>query len=150
MGAGIAGPRMAPTVAERVELLHIADGEAGLGLDPGPQPDPEGAVGERIEGTERQAGPRFIPAFAGIPITGDQDRRFIAFDGDDRGGESDLDRRQRDLGHGCGAHSRSSRNGSPSNAMTPRPIPSIAVVMRPSRPSARSASAARRELVAAV
>jgi len=49
MGPGIAGVRMAPAVAERVELLHIADGEAGLRLDPGPQPISKVAVGERIE-----------------------------------------------------------------------------------------------------
>ena len=42
-------------------------------------------------GTERQAGARLILA----AVAGDQDGRLIAFDGDDRGGEPDLDRRQR-------------------------------------------------------
>ena len=38
------------------------------------------------------------------------------------------------------SHSRSSRNGVASAAMTPRPMVSIAATMRPSRPSSRSAS----------
>ena len=45
---------MAAAIAEGVELLHIADGEAGLGPDPGTQADLEGAMRGRIERTERQ------------------------------------------------------------------------------------------------
>ena len=56
MRAGVAGARMAAAVAEGVELLDIADGEPGLRLDPGAQADLEGAVRQRIERTERQAG----------------------------------------------------------------------------------------------
>ena len=42
--AGVVGARMAAAVAEGVELLDIADGQAGLRLDPGAQADLEGAM----------------------------------------------------------------------------------------------------------
>ena len=87
MRAGVAGLGMAAAVAERVELLDIAEPQAGLRLDPGAQADLEGAVARRIERAERQAG-------APVAAARDQDQRLIALDRDDRGGQADLDRRQ--------------------------------------------------------
>src|SRR5262245_26839388 len=54
LGAGIARPRVAAAIAEGVELLHVANRKAGLGPHPGPQPDFEGAMRERVERPERQ------------------------------------------------------------------------------------------------
>ena len=59
MRAGIGRPDVAAAIAEGVELLHIADAQAGLRLDPGAQPDLEGAVRQRVERAERQPGARF-------------------------------------------------------------------------------------------
>ena len=92
--AGVVRPRMAAAVAERVELLDIADGERGLRRHPGAQADLEGAVRQRIERAERQAG-----AGAALRIGGDQDARLLRLDRDDRRGQSDLDRRQMRFDH---------------------------------------------------
>src|SRR5262249_38203456 len=62
-------------------------------------------------------------------------------------GETGLDRTPRCSGT---RYSSSSRNGSASYAISPRPMASIAATMRPSRPSTRSASATRRPLGVAV
>ena len=67
MRAGVVGARMAAAIAEGVELLHIADGEPGLGPDPGAQADLEGAMRGRVERTERQ--PRAGGALAPSPAT---------------------------------------------------------------------------------
>ncbi len=96
VGAGVARPRVPAAVAEGVELLDIADRKAGLRLDPGAQPDFEGAVCERVERPERQ--PRAGLALAAV--AGDENGRLLAFHRHDRGGEPDLDRRERGFGHG--------------------------------------------------
>src|SRR5262245_9717635 len=75
---------MAAAIAERVELLDIADREAGLRLDPAAQADLEGVVLKRIERTGREAGER-------RPFARRQGQRIVAVDRDDRGGEPDLD-----------------------------------------------------------
>ena len=56
----VARPRVPPTVAERVKLLHIAEVEAGLPLHPVAQADFERAVLERREQAERQRGRRAL------------------------------------------------------------------------------------------
>src|SRR5262249_2913986 len=56
--AAIAVLGVTAAVAERVELLDIADREAGLLLDPAAQADLEGVVCQRIERTRRQADQR--------------------------------------------------------------------------------------------
>ena len=86
---------MAAAVAERIELLDIADAQAGLLLDPGAQADLEGAVRQRIERAERQAGARL----AALAVARHQDRGLPILHGDDRGGEANFDRRQDGLGH---------------------------------------------------
>ena len=131
MRAGVARTRVAAAVAEGVELLHVADRQSGLSLDPGPQPDLEGAVRQRIERPERKprARPAHVPVarvrlalprpasqrrafrrrdFARLDaarlglgaLAGDENGRLLAFHGYDRGGEPDLDRRARGVGHG--------------------------------------------------
>jgi hypothetical protein len=95
VGAGIARPRVAAAIAEGVELLHIADRKAGLGLDPGPQPDLESAMRQRVERPERQ--PRAGLALGGV--AGYQNGRLLALHRHDRGGEPDLDRRKQGFGH---------------------------------------------------
>src|SRR5262249_31904434 len=96
VGVGIARPRVAAAIAEGVELLDVADGKAGLGLDPGPQPDFEGAMRQRVERPERE--PRAGLALGGV--AGHQNGRLLALHRHDRGGEPDLDRRERGFGHG--------------------------------------------------
>ena len=91
MRAGVARPRVAAAVAEGVELLDIADVERGLRRHPGAQADLEGAVRQRIERAERQAGAG--ARFAGVG--GDQDARLVRLHRDDRGGEPDFDRGER-------------------------------------------------------
>src|SRR5262249_7129763 len=96
VGAGIARARVAAAIAEGVKLLHIADRKAGLGLDPGPQPDFEGAVRERVERPERQSR-------AGLALGGVASHKnggLLALHRHDRGGEPDLDRRERGVRHG--------------------------------------------------
>ena len=89
---------MAAAVAERVELLDIADAQAGLRLDPGAQADLEGAVRQRIERAERQAGARCRLCRRPRPGCG-----LAVLDRDDRGGQPDFDRRQRTIAHPCHA-----------------------------------------------
>jgi len=96
VGAGIAGPRVAAAIAEGVKLLHIADRKAGLGLDPGPQPDFEGAVREGVKRPERQ--PRAGLGFG--RVASHENGGLLALHRYDRGGEPDLDRRERGVGHG--------------------------------------------------
>jgi hypothetical protein len=67
-----------------------------LGPDPGAQADLEGAMRGRVERTERQ--PRAGGALAAV--AGNENGRLLALDGHDRGGEPDLDRRERGVGHG--------------------------------------------------
>ena len=57
MRAGVAGLGMPAAIAERVELLDIAEPQARLLLDPGAQADLEGAMA-RADRTGRTAGPR--------------------------------------------------------------------------------------------
>src|SRR6516162_611073 len=96
VGAGIARPRVAAAIAEGVKLLHIADRKAGLRLDPRPQPDFEGAVRERIERPERQPRARLARG----AVAGHENGGLLVLHRDDRGGEPDLDRRERGVGHG--------------------------------------------------
>src|SRR6516165_2780200 len=96
VGAGIARPRVAAAIAEGVQLLHIADRKAGLRLDPRPQPDFEGAVRERIERPERQRRARLARG----AVAGHENGRLLVLHRHDRGGEPDLDRRERGVGHG--------------------------------------------------
>src|SRR5262249_8840021 len=95
--AGIARPRVAAAIAEGVELLHVADRKAGLGLDPGAQPDFAGAMRQRVGRHERE--PRAGLAPGGV--AGHQNGRFLGLHRHDRGGEPDLDRRERGFGHGA-------------------------------------------------
>src|SRR5262249_39407959 len=84
-----------------VQLLHVADRQRGLRLDPGAQADLEGAVRQRIERTERQPGAhvgRVRRAFG--TLAGHEDRRLLLLHRHDRGGEPDLDRGERGVGHG--------------------------------------------------
>src|SRR4029077_6964552 len=87
--------RMAAAVAEGVKLLDIADAQPGLRLDPFAQPDLEGAMRQRIERAERQAGARV--GFSAVAR--DENGRLAFLHGDDRGGEPDFDRRERRVGH---------------------------------------------------
>src|SRR5262249_13197652 len=135
-------PRIPAAIAESVELLDISDGERGLGLDPRAQPDLERAMRVRIEWTGGECRARLT----GLALAGDQDPRRVAVDGEEGGGQPDLDRDERRRAD----HSRSSRNGIPSYAISPRPIASIAATMRPSRASIRSAIATMRALGVAV
>ncbi len=67
--AGVAGLGMPAAIAERVELLDIAEPQARLFLDPGAQADLESAVARRIERAERQAGQSVAPSRA-VRISG--------------------------------------------------------------------------------
>src|SRR5499426_483766 len=96
VGAGIARPRVAAAIAEGVELLDVADRKAGLGLDPGPQPDFEGAMRQRVERPEREPRAGLSPG----GVAGHQNGRLLALHRHDRGGEPDLDWRERGFGHG--------------------------------------------------
>src|SRR5215467_4001216 len=79
---------VAAAVAEGVELLDVADAQAGLRLDPCAQTHLKGAMLARIELPPRQAGARFSI----ISEAGDQNRRLTRLRGDDGGSEADLDR----------------------------------------------------------
>ena len=94
MHAGVARPGVAAAVAEGVELLDIADVDRGLRRHPVAQADLEGAVRQRIERAERQAG-----AGVALRIGRDQDARLLGLDGDDRRGQPHFDRCQRRVGH---------------------------------------------------
>src|SRR5262249_28937391 len=91
--AGVARQRVAAAVAEGVELLDVADPQARLRLDPVAQTDFEGVVRERIEWAERQA----VGFIAVMAVARDQDRPRVRLHGDDRRGQSGLDR-------GCDAY----------------------------------------------
>src|SRR5215831_2168485 len=126
-------------IAERVELLDIADREPGLLPDPAAQPDLEGVMRERIERAGRQAGePRAVARC--------ERHGLVAVDRDDRGSEPDLDRGRRGVDHAVSGR----RNGTPSSARVPRPIASTAVTMRPLRRSIASANLTMRMLGVAV
>ena len=58
MRIAVAGARMAAAIAERIELLDIAERHAGLLGDPGAQADLEGAMPHRIEWAGGQRGAR--------------------------------------------------------------------------------------------
>src|SRR5215831_7432121 len=106
---------MPAAVAERVELLDIAEPESGLLFDPGTQPDVEGAVRDGVERPERK--PR-EPAVVAARCR--ENEGLVAFERDDRRGQPDLDRRQQLLAHGTPeviGQSRSTRNGLPSTIM---------------------------------
>src|SRR5690242_5041634 len=92
MRPGVASLGMAAAIAKGVELLDIAEPQARLLLDPGAQADLEGAVRERVERAERQAGKPFTVARG-------QDQRLMTLDRHDRRGQADLDRRQQLLAH---------------------------------------------------
>src|SRR6266851_4899535 len=94
MRVGVAGLGVPAAVAEGVELLDIAEPQAGLFFHPGPQPDLEGAVRDRVERSERKTR-KPVAVAAGRR----QDQGLVAFQRDDRRGEADLDRRQRLLAY---------------------------------------------------
>src|SRR6266478_2204572 len=106
VGAGIARPRVAAAIAEGVQLLHIANRKAGLRLDPRPQPDFEGAVRERIERPERQPRARLTRG----AVAGHENGGLLVLHRHDRGGEPDLDRRERGVGHGGKCSKRARRS----------------------------------------
>ena len=56
MGVGVAGLGVAAAIAERIELLDIAEPQSRLLFHPGAQADLEGAVRDRVERAERKAG----------------------------------------------------------------------------------------------
>src|SRR5262249_16762050 len=111
----VGGARATAAGAAGVELVDIAAAQAGLLLDPGAQPDLEGAMRQRIERPEGKSGAhiRFV-------IARHQDRGLAGLDADDRGGQPDFDRRESSFRH---RYSRSSRNGSPAEGATPGPTP---------------------------
>ena len=80
--------KMAAAIAECIKLLHIAQAQPGLLLDPGMQSDLEGAVRARVERTEGKSGARL--SFAAVRR--DENRRLVVLGRDDRGGEANLDR----------------------------------------------------------
>jgi hypothetical protein len=79
---------MPAAVAERVELLHITDRNCSLCFNKRAQPNLECPVSQRIEGAEWQSDMR-----PGL-IARDQDGGLIVLDRDNRGRESNLDRRE--------------------------------------------------------
>ena len=82
MRSNVVELRMAATVAERVELLGVAEVEPCLLSYPRPEPDLEGSVLQGRERPERKPvrGARHV----GLPPD-DQYDRLILRDGDDRG-----------------------------------------------------------------
>ena len=56
MGIGVAGLGMPAAIAERIELLDVAQPQPGLFFHPGAQADLEGAVRHRVERAERKPG----------------------------------------------------------------------------------------------
>src|SRR6185437_9176224 len=118
--------QMPPAIAEGIELFGIAEVEAGLLSHPFAQALFQGALGFRIEGTERQC-------VLAVVMGHHQGARIFLLDRDDRGRQADADG---GLGH-------SPTNGkvvaTPSTAMLDGPIAASAVTMRPPRPNASSA-----------
>src|SRR5690606_18715406 len=101
----------------------------------------EGAVGERVERAGRQAF-RLRDAAILLRRGDDEDRWRLVDHRDDRDAEADLE-------FGLAVHPKAATSiakGSPSKASAPRPMPSIAATMRPSRRRTRSARATRRGL----
>src|SRR5580704_13255141 len=91
---GVAGLGVPAAVAERIELLDIAEPQSRLFFYPGAQADLEGAVRHRVERAERQSG-----ALVAVAGGGGEDQGLVAFDRDDGGGQADLDRRQKLFAH---------------------------------------------------
>src|SRR4029453_1326955 len=85
-----AGLGMAPAIAERVELLDIAEIEPGLPLDPFAQADLERAMGA---GRERAEGKRVPCTRAGRAGADDENMRLARTDRDDGGVETEFDLR---------------------------------------------------------
>src|ERR1700692_972175 len=140
---GVAGLGVPAAVAERIELLDIAEPQSRLFFYPGAQADLEGAVRQRVQRAERKSG-----ALVAVAGGGGEDQGLVAFDRDDGGGQADLDRRQKLFAYpvAYGHQSRSMWNGRPSTIMLPGPISSSARSMRPSRPSPLSASTTLRRV----
>src|SRR3990172_4178670 len=148
---------MPPPVAERIELLDIAEIEPGLPLHPFAQADLQRAMGARRKRAERKRVPRVSSYYAGPH---DEDVGLPFAHRDDGGVQAKLDLRVgasrfvRDrsfascFSHGGlqAARSADNANTSASSATLPRPISSTAAIMRPLRDSASSASATRRRL----
>ena len=82
--------RMAPPVPERVELLDIAELDAGLPLDPFAQADLERAVRPR---RERAEGKGVARAWAGGPRPCHEDVRLLVPHRDDGGVQAEFDLR---------------------------------------------------------
>ncbi len=94
MGVGVAALGVAAAIAECVELLDVAEPQAGLFFDPRAQPDFQRAMRDGIERTERQ--PRqFVAVAAGCG----QDQGLVVLDGHDGRRQPDLDRREDFIGH---------------------------------------------------
>ena len=134
MRAGVAWPRVPAAVAERIELLHIADRERGLRLRPR-RAGRSRRCGARADRTDRTA---VRAAFRRAAIARDQNERLVRLHRHDRGGQPDLDRGERGVRH------RSLEIEPERIALERRrcraPIASIAAIMRPRRPSMWSAS----------
>ena len=88
MRTDVAGLGVAAAIAERVELLGVAEVEPGLLAHPGPQAAFERAVLARRERPERQAVGR---ADAVGLLAHDERDRLVVGDRDDGGVEADLD-----------------------------------------------------------
>ena len=97
--AGVARPRMPAAIAEGVELLDIADVEPVCAATQARRPI------SKVRCESGSNGPNGSPARV-APLggfAGDEDRRLLGLDGDDRRGQPDLDRRQRTIAHPCHA-----------------------------------------------
>ncbi len=79
---------MTAAVGEGVELLHIAQLQAGLILHPGAKAAVQRPVADRCEHAERQPRPRRARI---APRPDHQNARIVAIDRDDRRREADLD-----------------------------------------------------------
>src|SRR5581483_10767981 len=88
MGGAVARLRVAAAIAEGVELLHVAERQSGLRRDPRAQSDFESTMRNRIEGSRWKSGQALILAGLG----GGEDQRFVIVNGDNRGGQTNLDR----------------------------------------------------------
>ena len=82
--------RMPPAVAERVELLHVAELDSGLAFHPLAQADLEGTVRARREWTKRQRIPGARPRGAGPRH---EDMRLLIAHHDDGRVQAELDLR---------------------------------------------------------
>ena len=124
--------RARPRSPNAVELLDVADGERGLAFAHERSPMLDSVRWAKADRSDERTGRQRI----GCRVAGHKNNGSSLVTATIADRQTDLDRRTR----GRHRHSRSSRNGSPAKAARPCPIASMARTMRPSRPSARSAS----------